>query len=154
MVEKQPKLFMLVGLPGSGKTSRAKEIESEHSALRLTPDDWILTLYGNDLDRPQRDAVRTPIEKIQWQVAKRALKLGWSIVLDWGFWTKAERMDYRKQAEDLGAKVKVVFLDVPIEELWSRISGRTESAKGTLQISRKELERWLSTFEPPSEDEL
>ncbi len=52
----------MVGLPGSGKTLRAKEIESKHSALRLTPDEWILDLYGHDLDRQHRDAVREPVE--------------------------------------------------------------------------------------------
>ncbi len=42
----QSVLFMMVGLPGSGKTTKAKELEAEYNALRLTPDEWILSLYG------------------------------------------------------------------------------------------------------------
>lgn len=151
---RQPTLYIIVGLPGSGKTTRAKEIESENSALRFTPDEWILSLYGNNLDRPQRDTVRDPIEALQWQVAKRALDLGCNVVLDWGFWTHKERTKYREQAEALGAKVNVIFMDVTVEELWSRISQRTESLKGTLHITRSELEQWHSMFEPPREEEL
>jgi len=38
------KLFVTVGLPGSGKTTRAKELASEFAAVRLTPDDWMIPL--------------------------------------------------------------------------------------------------------------
>lgn len=151
---KQPTLYLIVGLPGSGKTTHAKELELGNLALRFTPDEWILSLYGNDLDRPKRDAVRDPIEALQWQVAKRALDLGCNVVLDWGFWTHKERTKYREQAEAVGARVKIVFLDVTIDELWSRISQRTESLKGTLHITRSELEQWSSMFEPPQKEEL
>ena len=149
---KRPTLYLMVGLPGSGKTTRAKEIEARHAALRLTPDEWILALYGNDLDRPHRDAVRDPVEAVQWQVAQRALALGCNVVLDWGFWSHAERLAYRRQAEALGARVELVFLDADIDELWSRISRRDESASGTLHITRAELELWSTLFEPPIEE--
>ena len=150
----QATLYMMVGLPGSGKTARAREIEAEHIALRLTPDEWILALYGDDLDRPQRDAVRDRVEALQWQVARRALAVGCNVILDWGFWSQAERTEYRRQAEALGARVRVVFLDAATDELWSRISQRDESTEGTLQITRSELERWSTMFEPPTEEEL
>jgi predicted kinase len=147
-------LYMMVGLPGSGKTTRAKEIETEHVALRLTPDEWILALYGHDLDRPHRDAVRDRVEAIQWQVARRALALGCNVILDWGFWSQAERAEYGQRTEAVGARVRVVFLDATTDELWSRISQRDESTEGTLQITRSELERWSTKFEPPTEEEL
>ena len=150
----QPTLYMLVGLPGSGKTTLAKKLEAEDRALRLTPDEWIVALYGDDLDRSHRDAVRDPVEAVQWQVAKRALSLACNVVLDWGFWSRAERTDYRSQAEALGARVRVIFLDVCTDELWTRISQRDESAGGTLGITRSELEQWSSLFEPPTDDEL
>jgi predicted kinase len=98
-----PTLYLMVGLPGSGKTTRAREIEVAERALRLTPDDWIVALYGADLGRPQRDAVRDPVEALQWTVARRALTLGCDVILDWGFWSRQEREEYAAQAAALGA---------------------------------------------------
>ena len=150
----QPVLYLMVGLPGSGKTTRAKEIEVEHNALRLSPDEWILDLYGHDLDRPQRDAVRDPVEALQWKVAQRAIGLGCSVVLDWGFWSQEERRSYGAQGEQLGATVQVIFLDAEIDELWARISQRDGSQQGTRHISREELEEWSTWFEPLTDESV
>ena len=150
----QSTLFMICGLPGSGKTTIAKQLENEHSALRFSPDEWILALHGHELERPERNAVRDPMEALQWSVAKRALSVGCNVVLDWGFWSKEERTKYRTEAESIGAKVKVIFLNVPLEELWKRISNRPESLKGTLHITQEELEEWSHMFEAPTPDEL
>jgi predicted kinase len=147
-------LYLMVGLPGSGKTAKAKEIEADCRAFRLTPDEWILALYGAELDRRRRDTARAPVEALQWQVAKRALSLGCDVVLDWGFWSRAKRAMYRDEAEALGARVRTVFVDAAPEELWARISRRDESVAGTLQITRSDLEEWSNSFERPTEEEL
>ena len=41
-------IYLIVGLPGAGKTTRAKELEITESALRLTPDDWQMSIFGGD----------------------------------------------------------------------------------------------------------
>jgi adenylylsulfate kinase-like enzyme len=33
-------VYLIVGLPGAGKTTHAKELEISAPALRLTPDEW------------------------------------------------------------------------------------------------------------------
>ncbi len=144
----------MVGLPGAGKTTQAKAIADQHRALRLTPDDWIVALYGGDLDRPRRDAVREPVERLQWELAERALELGTSVVLDWGFWSAAERVALRRRAEALGASSEAVFMDASPDVLWSRIAGREESQSGTLGITRAEFDEWVARFERPSDAEL
>jgi predicted kinase len=147
-------LYLMIGLPGAGKTTRAKEIKAAQGALRLTPDDWILALYGHELDRPRRNAVREPVEGLQWELAQRALALGCNVVLDWGFWCQDQRSDYRARGEALGTRVRLVALDAAIEELWARITRRPTSMIGTLAISRAELDEWAASYEPPTADEL
>ena len=42
-------LFLMVGLPGAGKTTRANELAATHRALRLTPDHWMIPLFGDNM---------------------------------------------------------------------------------------------------------
>ena len=44
-----PTLHLICGLPCSGKTTYAKQLEPRASALRLTPDEWHVTLFGHDV---------------------------------------------------------------------------------------------------------
>jgi predicted kinase len=41
-------IYLIVSLPGAGKTARAKELESSEPALRLTPDDWQFAIFRGD----------------------------------------------------------------------------------------------------------
>jgi predicted kinase len=71
----------MVGLPCSGKTTRAKGLESELFALRLTPDEWYVNLFGHDVSHPEHDKRHFLIEDMLWQIAARALSLGTNIIL-------------------------------------------------------------------------
>ena len=48
-------LHLMVGLPCSGKTTLAQKLERERSALRLTPDEWQVPLFGQDAEEPRRE---------------------------------------------------------------------------------------------------
>ncbi|MFA1624141.1 hypothetical protein ACDY96_15285 [Rhizobium mongolense] len=41
-------------MPGSGKPTRAKEMEGALPAVRLMPDEWHLRLFGQDLEHPEQ----------------------------------------------------------------------------------------------------
>jgi predicted kinase len=148
-------LFLICGLPGSGKTTIAREIEFSQSALRLCPDEWIATLLSDNSDIVELDRLRTPVESVQWEVAKRVLNLGINVVLENGFWSREERTNYRSQAEALGARVKLIYLNVNRDELWARLSKRNENLPpGTFVVREDQLDLWLSWFQPPTADEI
>jgi len=148
-------LFLICGLPGSGKTTLAKQLESSHSALRLCPDEWISSLLADVTDIAELDRLRTPVESIQWEVAKRILALGINVVLENGFWSRDERASYRSQAEALGVRVELRYLNVDRDELWARLSRRNENLHtGTFAVREDQLDLWLSWFQPPTADEL
>jgi predicted kinase len=150
-----PTLHLIVGLPGSGKTTLARRLESELNALRFTPDEWIASLYGDGLTQATLDAARDPVEALQWRVASRALSLGVSVILDFGFWTRSERDRFRAQAAELNARSQVHALIVPEEELWARLQRRNATLPpATFRISREQLSTWWNLFEPPDVNEL
>lgn len=148
-------LFLICGLPGAGKTTLAKQLELSQSALRLCPDEWITSILADVTDTFEMDRLRTPVESVQWEVAKRALTLGVNVILENGFWSREERASYRSQAEALGAQVQLIYLDVERDELWARLSKRNQNVpQGSFAVSEDHLDLWLSWFEPPTADEI
>ena len=148
-------LHLIVGLPCSGKTTLAKQIESEGAALRLTPDEWIERLFGTDAPSEVLDAVRDPIEALLWKIAAKVLLLGRDVILDFGFWSRAERNDFRARAVELGAGCRVHFLNVPETELFERLRARNaQGGAGTFYIDEQRVRDWSRLFEPCTEDEL
>ncbi|MEM6431518.1 MAG: AAA family ATPase [Deinococcota bacterium] len=148
-------LHLMCGLPCSGKTTRAKQLELEHSALRLTPDEWHTRLYGQDALEPEHDDRHNLIESMLWEVAARILSLETNVILDFGFWGKWERDNYRSWAAEVGASSEIHFLDVPNHELLERLKARnTQLPEGAFKISEAQLKAWMGIFEVPSADEL
>jgi predicted kinase len=105
-------IFLIVGLPGAGKTTRAKELETSESALRLTPDEWQIALFGSENPPDQRDRVEGKLVEL----GMRAAELGVNVVFDFGLWAKDERSALRWIADTLGVASQVVYLDVEDEE--------------------------------------
>lgn len=148
-------LHLMVGLPCSGKTTLARQIEPARSALRLTPDEWQLTLFGQDATEPEHDARHGLIEAMLWDLAARLLVLGTSVILDYGFWAREEREDFRARAEKLGASSEVHFLDVSEDELLRRLAARnSEMPRGAFHIPVAMMKSYFNVFQPPTADEL
>ncbi|MFN8637985.1 MAG: ATP-binding protein [Dehalococcoidia bacterium] len=146
-----PTLHLVCGLPASGKSTLARRLAVELPALRLTPDEWMARIVGHGFDERARAAV----EAAQWDIAARALLLGVDVVLENGFWSRADRDDYRARALALGATVCVHYLDVPLDELERRLEARNaDLPPDTFAIPLADLRRWHARFEPPTPDEL
>jgi predicted kinase len=143
-------LYLLVGLPGAGKTTKAKQVEIEASALRLTPDEWMIPLFGRD-----DPAARDVLEGRLIGVALRALKLHTNVILDFGFWGKDERSSLRWMAKQVGAKSQVMYLPISIEAQRERVQNRfAETPDETWQMSETQLAEWRTLFDEPDEAEL
>jgi len=145
----------MVGLPCSGKTTLAKKLEHERSALRLTPDEWQVGLFGQDAKEPEHDARHSFIEAMLWNIASIALELGTNVILDFGFWAREEREDFRLRAKQLGASSEVHFLDVPKDELMRRLAVRNSQLSQTsFHIPEDMMKPWIAFFQKPTLDEL
>lgn len=145
----------MCGLPCSGKTTAARTIEAEQSALRLTPDEWIQQLYGDAVSGEALAGARDPVERVLWQLAERILVLGVDVILDFGFWSRAEREEFRLRARRLGARSELHFSDVSEQELLRRLAARNaDPPPGTFSIDEGLLQTWFELFEPPSGEEL
>ena len=150
-----PRLFLMCGLPGAGKTTRAKQLEEEHHAVRLTPDEWITAILQPGWTRDDLDRLRDPIESLQWSTAERLLELGVNVVIDWGLWGRDERDRLRERAKRFGARVEVHFINPSREVLVERLAQRRQGAKdSSFFVSEEELDLWAGWLQPPTSEEL
>ena len=95
------------------------------------------------------------VEHQLWSLAQEILRLGLSVVLDFGLWARVERDEMRSAARALGAGVELHFLDVPTDELWRRIEARNSEPHWADQpISRAHLDEWSAIFQAPDDTEL
>jgi predicted kinase len=141
----------MCGLPAAGKTAQARQLAADRSALRLTQDEWVIALGASPWDVSSRDKV----DRELWRLALEVLRLGLSVVVDFGLWSRGERDEMRSAARDLRVDVELHYLDVPAEELWRRIEARNlETPWSSFPIGRADFDEWLSIFEAPDAAEL
>jgi predicted kinase len=146
-------LIVLCGLPASGKTTLAKQLERERSALVLSEDVWVARMFP--LEAAHDDDLRERIKAVQWDLAVRVALRGVDVVLDWGLWARVERDDVRAGAAAAGVPLEIRYLDVPREELLRRIAARNAALPpDTFHIEDGQLDEWIALFQPPTPDEL
>ena len=159
-MEKEPTLTLMVGLPGAGKTTRAKELEQATGAVRFTPDEWHLFLFGDDFHDPREHALHDQrhdrVEELQWRLGKRLLAQGVSVILDFGFWAKEQREEKYREAQALGVEFSLCYVHAPLEELCRRLEARVQAGqKDVFQtITREDMEQWAALFQEPDEEEM
>ena len=146
-----PTLFLTVGLPSTGKTTVARQMEIEHNALRLTKDEWVKALYGRENPSSAQDV----IEGRLIEIGLRVIELGGNVVIDYGLWGRDERSALRQAAADRGASVTMRYFQVSPAEQRRRLDERqAESPHTTWPMSDDELAEWAANFDIPTPGEL
>jgi predicted kinase len=141
----------MVGLPAAGKTTVARRIEIEHRALRLTPDEWMIPLFGESMANGKRNV----LEGRFIATALSALQLGFNVVLDFGVWAKDERTALRWLASTVEAECELVYVAIGEAEQLERVDQRFATApESTFLITPSDLDEWRTIFQPPGEEEL
>lgn len=141
------RLIIVCGLPGSGKTTHAKQLEAKLGAIRFCPDEWMDVLSVDIWD----EKMRGKIEALQWQVGQELLARGVSVIIEWGTWGRSERDVLRLRARELGAAVELHYLSAPVDVLFDRIQSR---GLENPPIKREQMVQWADQFQTPTAEEF
>ncbi len=150
-----PTAFLIYGHIGVGKTTVARQLEEQHTAVRFTSDEWVAALYG-----PEEGSVTdfahalSRVEGVMEPLWTRWLQAGVDVVLDLGFWSRAKRDHVREAVVRYGGTVDLVSVTCGREVAWARVDQRNGRLDGSsVQVSYETFDALRSEVEELAPDE-
>ena len=151
------KVYLICGKICCGKTTYANKICAENNAVLLSVDEITLALFGQHCgDKHDEYVERT--EKYLLNKSLELIENNINVVLDWGFWTKAERESAKGFYKSRNIEFELHYIDIN-EGTWkSRLNKRNNAVlaeeTSAYYVDDNLAAKFASIFEVPSEDEI
>ncbi|MGD0224333.1 MAG: AAA family ATPase [Terriglobia bacterium] len=147
-----PTAHLICGPLGSGKTTFARRLESEISALRFTHDEWMVILCGQDPPLGQFPDYFQRVTTLINSIWPRSLELGLDVILDLNFWRRSQRDEVRRMVAARGGTSTLYWLGSRKEVAWERVKNRNGNSTD-LCITPETFESLWPQIEPLGLDE-
>lgn len=147
----QPTVHLLCGLPGAGKTTAAKRLETGLPAVRFSLDEWMLRLYP-DLHFASGDYAKLAeaCKSLMWDTALQILSAGTDVVLDWNQWSRERRAVWAGKAQAAGAAVVVHYVRTPLQTSIERAAARAcRREAGSHRLEEADVRHLAGIFQEP-----
>ena len=158
----EPKLIIMHGLSGSGKTWLAERLMAALPAIRIRSDIERKRLFGLDETAESGSGIESGIytpeasertyERL-FTLARTLLAARHRVILDAAFLRKEQREAAKRVAAELGLDALLVCADAPTEVLRQRIENRATLRDEPSEANLAVLEHQLATAAPVGEDE-
>lgn len=151
------KVFLICGKICCGKTTYANKIYAENNAILLSVDEITLALFGQHCGDKHDEYVERA-EKYLLNKSMELINKDINVVLDWGFWTKAERESAKGFYKSRNIECELHYIDISDETWESRLHKRNNAVLAN-EISAYYVDdnlaaKFASIFEVPNEDEI
>lgn len=148
-------LIFFSGKMGSGKTTKSKEIALERSAVLLSEDEWLVSLYPNKISS-LKDYIKysNRLKPQMKKLVQSILVAGTDVVMDFPANTVAQRKWFREIFSEVEATHSLIFIDVANEVCLERIKKRRQSQPERAATDTAEMfEQVTSYFMEPMPEE-
>jgi len=149
-----PTVVLMCGLPGSGKSTYAQRyVDAGYARLSLDEAIW-QRLDGRDagrvLEPDEFDALKVEVRLEQRRELADLMASGRDVVVDYTFWSRARRDDYKALIEARGGQWRLVYLAADRDTLAQRIAARNaDVGANSVTLSPELFEQYLDRFEEP-----
>lgn len=152
------KVYLICGKICSGKSYYAKSLKEKHNAVILSTDEATYDLIANE----QGEFYDIFAQRVNDYLKKKAVeicKAGANVILDWGFWTKDNRIDISSYLQSCDISYEWHYIDVD-DDTWNRNieerNKRIEEGNGgsDFYVDEGLLNKLLSMFEIPDKAEM
>ena len=151
------KVILICGKICCGKTTYAEKLCAENNAILLSIDEITLALFGQHCGDKHDEYV----EKTEKYLLNKSLELienNINVVLDWGFWTKAERESVKEFYKSRNIECEFHYIDISDEAWKNRLNNRNIAVlaeeTSAYYVDKNLAAKFASIFEIPGEDEI
>jgi predicted kinase len=144
------RVIFMCGPAGSGKSTYARRLESEGMArLSFDGEMWRRGISTVPLPPALRDEIEAGLRA-------RLLELvaaGTDVVLDFSFWSRRMRDDYRTLLEPTGVVPETIYLATDRDIVLERVRARRGSHPDDFVLTEAVAAEYFDHFEPPTPEE-
>ncbi|SDR91161.1 GNAT family N-acetyltransferase [Microlunatus soli] len=138
------------GPAGSGKSTHAHALERD-GFVRLSFDDeaWRRGIDSHPLEPAVRDEIEAELRGRLMHLIEDDV----DVVLDFSFWSRAMRDDYRRLIEPTGITPETIYLRTPRAVALERVRRRANDHSDAIRLTDELAASYYDHFEPPTADE-
>lgn len=130
---KIPSLFIIVGLPGSGKTQLARSLAKKLGVYKIHAD----KIRGDLPIRSESSAADQLVNKIALLMTEEFARLKMSVICDVSAQTRLQRQAFYKLGEKYKMPTIIIYQQIDRQVSWLRYQGRKNARGKSLSLSQK-----------------
>lgn len=151
------KVILICGKICSGKTRYCRRLQAQSSAVLLSCDEIEDMIFHHALGE-KHDAIALDIQGYLHKKAEDIIAAGTDVILDWGFWRRAERARVSAYYKSRGIAYQWHYIDVSDADWAQNIAMRNKACQdgttGDYYVDDGLLAKINALFEPPERAEM
>lgn len=150
-------VFLICGKICSGKGYYTRQLRRGVNAVVLSCDEIENDLFRHGLG-DRHDEISADIKRYLHKKAAEIARAGCPVILDWGFWSRAERESVSALYRDAGIPFEWHYVEIADADWIRNIESRNEAVAAgkttDYAVDSGLLEKLRSRFEPPAQSEI